>query len=956
MKKLAILLSLCLLTVAALNSQEIMLREAFDIKLEQFYFQQDDGSWVVFIGDNSSGNLDFFCHSFSASGEAIPNSSVLVHSGHNLQAVIKGNDGSFFIMWQVDQDYRLQKVSSSGQLLWPEAGISISSFDMLDPVIKIVSNDAGGVFVVIETLSGHQAIWAQHIDSNGNKLWTEEGLLLVDDTSRRDLRDVFADNQGGLLLSYNNHIGSYVYTYLLRISATGDQIGSLPLISSDLIPSREFKILPMDDGNFLIFTTLAGNGTFYLNLIDVSGQLLLDDWVFQQVLRSNYEVQMLPQNDGGLLLTYYDSTNARFHVKFFDALLQELYHHNLDAVGLFQNQIQPKIGSTTDGKTWLALDRGTQYGQSFLKVYTFDALGDLIWQEPMSLEIDSLLAPSPYLLMLPCPDQATFVWNGQEGGNRTIQTQSISIDGVLSAKDVLKECLYGLTQNIGIYRVGNKFLSMWIDSRNMYSIYFQLVDDEMQALLEPNGRAATFDGLMDISIAAAKVVSADKMAFIYGAKFDEGIGKSFLQTIDSEGNLGFADYGLEIQCSSVALASDDEAFYLAYVYSPSWDEHQIWVQKYIDNQPVWGSSGKLISSTSSNGTRICCYQGGYLVWHQAAPDRVNREIMVLKLDENGDPLGNWDPNGLACLSYLNHSYYPNFMTFGLMGDDLVAVVNSVQADNSGQYLFQKINPDGALLWGDDGITLAQDLSNCKLSNFIYRGSALLFLAENSGEYRIYQMNASGALHNPQGIVIPQLQGVHNTPVIRVFGNGSLLCVYSRIENSFDLFMFQMDRNGQPLGNQASIICNEAGIQMYPAVGISSLQALVSWNDGRYPIYNYSPTMGIWATKVHSQITPNDEHSIEAINKHQVHGNYPNPFNPSTTIVFSLASNTACKLDVYNLKGQRVRSLMDELLPAGKHQAIWDGKDDMGSMVSSGVYLYKLSTTKTSQMGKMLLMK
>lgn len=86
------------------------------------------------------------------------------------------------------------------------------------------------------------------------------------------------------------------------------------------------------------------------------------------------------------------------------------------------------------------------------------------------------------------------------------------------------------------------------------------------------------------------------------------------------------------------------------------------------------------------------------------------------------------------------------------------------------------------------------------------------------------------------------------------------------------------------------------------------------------------------------------------------GNYPNPFNPTTTISFSLPSEMACNLDIYNIRGQRVKTLLREKMSSGKHHIVWDGKDNSGNMVSSGIYFYRLSTPATTLTSKMLLMK
>lgn len=85
-------------------------------------------------------------------------------------------------------------------------------------------------------------------------------------------------------------------------------------------------------------------------------------------------------------------------------------------------------------------------------------------------------------------------------------------------------------------------------------------------------------------------------------------------------------------------------------------------------------------------------------------------------------------------------------------------------------------------------------------------------------------------------------------------------------------------------------------------------------------------------------------------------NYPNPFNPLTTINYSLEKRTRVDISVYNLLGQKVGTLVDEVKPAGEYTTYWDGKDDNGSAVASGVYLYKLETDEYVETKKMILLK
>jgi|GEM_PF-883355 len=85
-------------------------------------------------------------------------------------------------------------------------------------------------------------------------------------------------------------------------------------------------------------------------------------------------------------------------------------------------------------------------------------------------------------------------------------------------------------------------------------------------------------------------------------------------------------------------------------------------------------------------------------------------------------------------------------------------------------------------------------------------------------------------------------------------------------------------------------------------------------------------------------------------------NYPNPFNPVTTVQFSLAAQQNVELKIYNVRGELVKTLCQKSLGAGKHTFTWTGSDNSGSPVASGVYFARLNAGNTSETSKMLLLK
>jgi hypothetical protein len=132
--------------------------------------------------------------------------------------------------------------------------------------------------------------------------------------------------------------------------------------------------------------------------------------------------------------------------------------------------------------------------------------------------------------------------------------------------------------------------------------------------------------------------------------------------------------------------------------------------------------------------------------------------------------------------------------------------------------------------------------------------------------------------------------------------------------------------------------------------IFSLQFLQDSNKfyavGRYYIQEYS-----------YQLTGSEDDYITPISDIQLI-NYPNPFNPQTTISFSLDNiKKHTEIEIFNLKGQKIKNLKIDNPKIGKNTVIWDGKDNNNRQVASGIYLYSLKQDgKIIQTEKMIMLK
>jgi len=85
-------------------------------------------------------------------------------------------------------------------------------------------------------------------------------------------------------------------------------------------------------------------------------------------------------------------------------------------------------------------------------------------------------------------------------------------------------------------------------------------------------------------------------------------------------------------------------------------------------------------------------------------------------------------------------------------------------------------------------------------------------------------------------------------------------------------------------------------------------------------------------------------------------NLPNPFNPSTTIRFDLPADGPAELTIFDIGGRRVRTLVADNLPAGSHARRWDGRDERGAELPSGIYLYRLRSGGIEALRRMVLLR
>ena len=219
-------------------------------------------------------------------------------------------------------------------------------------------------------------------------------------------------------------------------------------------------------------------------------------------------------------------------------------------------------------------------------------------------------------------------------------------------------------------------------------------------------------------------------------------------------------------------------------------------------------------------------------------------------------------------------------------------------------------------------------------------------------------NIYAQIYNPSGLPIGENFLVNDDdsllpqerPKVRVNSEGNFVIQWVNISNSKNLLARAFTGEGSPVGSSFLIasdikyhdVQREFFEPDFQLAGDSLITIWVS-NDGAINMNAYKEVFG--------DVT--SQHEFYPISNFALMPNYPNPFNPTTTISYELPEQSTVSLTVYDLRGQEVKALQDEVKAPGNYEVRWNGIDDAGNPVSTGVYFCRLAAGSYSETIKMV---
>nr|MBP7309813.1 T9SS type A sorting domain-containing protein [Candidatus Cloacimonadota bacterium] len=502
----------------------------------------------------------------------------------------------------------------------------------------------------------------------------------------------------------------------------------------------------------------------------------------------------------------------------------------------------------------------------------------------------------------------------------------------------------------------------------------QFLNPDGSVDLETNGRPVTLAVNGTQQEPSAVVTPDDRIAIVW----EDARGNSpkiYAQLISATGERMWGDGGMEItdidplrqKDARVSFNLGDDSFYLGWSESVQVESnffYHVYGQRIYNNQKMWGVNGRLISvlPTGSENSECTLYglNDSYYMWHRSSSDNT-QTIWVKRVDSNGDAFAGWDIEGVKASTYNDWDTFQILPVAHQTPSGLFVMWKDLRGDFIPNYWGQHFGPSGVREWDPIGVNLADRQNEQERPVITSSMSGVTFAwCENLNgvhDIAIQKYSLSGL---PQwgnlGYYVVQKDSTQSNPTMVKFNNGAQIVAWTDFYNiESDIYYKYVNEDGTMIGAPlGSVLTNASKPQYDPLAATLNNEAYVVWADGRSS--GKTEILGLYAQKLNNPVA-NDDPTAPPVGGITLDQNYPNPFNPNTKISFSLAqAANGLKLQIFNLRGQLVKELLSSDLPAGKHSYDWDGRDNSGNGVASGMYFYKLSGDNVSMQKKMILMK
>ncbi len=974
-KRVILLLALLFATASLAAYEPFAISRGWYVSWDGSHCRLDDGSVIVFWTDSSHEDLDLMAQRYSASGQEMWNQVLPVAVKPGIEAiryVARASDGNVVIVWSGGGIYG-QKVTPGGQLLWPEEGLLLHASEPFG--FQIVPNAVGGVFMFY--LGSMRYLYGKNFAADGQLLWDPElQVLYTTSAVGAYLHDAVPDGAGGAIVNLLDPNLYYMQqgNHLIHLNHLGLVTGNDPLLPPNAFPSPTYKLMAGLQGDYTLARLVEGSPDTQLLLqtMDADGNLLLPQAVSLPVPGAdpsatiNY-ILFEPLPGGGLAYCWQES-QSNYRLQRLDAGFNPCWPAPGVSVGIGGSaSASPSLSAAPDLGLYLAWIEFA--GVPVPKAQRITPQGTLAWAAGgVTLSTDQYHCYTP--LALAGADQALFFWKKELGQSMGLYRQTLDINaapGFPAGGMAVVRGVYTDPLIIDAIEVGDGFLVFWTacDEADRRDIRYQLYDLNYQPLLEPAGRFLNPGSTLAEYWQSLIRADGGKAALLYSIHTPEGI-RSYLQEVDHTGTPLLPGYGLladDSDLSSARLGYEDGDYYVTWM-ADTGTQCFLKAQRVHNGQKMWGEAGRTIVTVPAGiDASNLKPQGRYFLYRrkQTTSYYSPQNSYAIRVDLNGDPLPGWGDQGVPLIDYADFSSAWVSLT-GTVQDNLAACINVTT--NHQRTNVQMLTPSGRRLWGNSGILPLSGYEFSYVLDAVFTDRLTLqVFSAFPRKISLLQIMPDGQMpFGEEGMLVSDDNWSAESGRLLQFQDQSYACVWAAYYGSYsNVYYRYCAADGTPQGTGVSLLCGAMNDQRAVRGARTGNSALIAWHDERIgPFsgdYGYYFYYSVWGSALRSYLVPNSDPVQPPSAVLVLRQNFPNPFNPSTTVSFTLPEAGTADLKLYNLRGQLVRTLCRETsLDRGIHEFVWDGRDESGRELASGIYLCRLSTDGRSHVIKMVLAK
>ncbi len=1001
--------SILTLSAALVWNAAVPIRQGVNIEWFRTGTQTPDGGAIYVWSDTKLGERDLWAQKVDAAGNMVWGEPLLIDGKPDRQedpVIALTSDGNFIIAWidfsdDPDGNVYAQKINTNGQLLWAEGGKPVCTASEVQIALNMEPDNSGGAYIVwTDERDPGKDLYGQRIDASGNPVWQQNGIPIANGAGDEEQNTMLPDGQGGLMIAYTHSYVGAEDIFLKRFTPAGIMAWPQIVVLADE-PGNQGKVrmAALTGGDF-VFTwedQRYADPDIYAMKVNLDGQFLWSDpyIVYGESGNEGFAPQRNPRivatSDNAAIIIWED---CRFDSQYPDLFAQKVAADGsqlwteegvpLSVAGF--DQIGPRMASDGNGGCYVVWDdyRNGNTPNEDIYAQHLSASGGELW-EPNGKPVCTASNQQISGLVKVAGEHIFINWMDIRNGSVGINYQVYNSAGTPLLAENGQEVFWGLSgdtplDNYLILPRENDVVLIWQDTRfaNLgYQIYFQFLNPDGSAALETNGRPVTLPtGHHQLTPAA--VVTPDGHIAIVWEDGRNPNPKIYAQLLDPAGNRLWGDEGMELtdmdplSQKAPRISWLDGRFYIGwsnYDTVGTTYRYHVYGQMIENGEKQWGPDGVMVSTLHGDDLNIECQlhdlKDNYYCWQRYNPADFTRLVYVKQVGTDGSAATGWPEAGQLASSFSDPEVDQRFPASTLTDEGIFVMWQDKRGDGIRNYYGQHLSGSGERLWDPLGVNLAdygreQD-KPALVDNDAFRSDIIFAWCENiDGALDIITQKYSlegTPQWGDQGYYVVQKDSTQSNPSLARFAGGGMVIAWTDYNVDSDIHYKYIKADGTfvqstPWGD---ILCDAGKMQYNARIVTIGNDAYAVWADGRSS--GKTEILGLYAQRLSNATVSNLDPVIPASGPFQLMQNHPNPFNPSTGISFRIFEPASSyTLEIFNLRGQRVKTLASGYLEAGSHVAVWDGTDDSGQGVSSGIYHYRLSNGSSTQTRRMVLLK